>query len=307
MTGAGSGVGRACSFALVTAGWMVVLVGRHEPALWETAYRADRSAGRAVPMVADITDPAAVEGLFASVREQYGRLDLLFNNAAETMGWVPADVPDDNENQVLTSIATGSSLCAQAAFRLMKTQSPPGGRIINNGAPLLRADSTAVTAARHVIAGLTRSLSIDGPRYGIACGQIDIDIVAPVGQPESPQAPADRTVRLAPTVDLGRVAEAVVAMAGLPPNVNIPSVTVLPTAHLPTPQHDGGAAVATDATRDRSATDRAEPTAATRTAPASIAGSISVDPRTFGHEMPPQTRRTASDRPARSIIGAETP
>ncbi|MFF1904650.1 SDR family oxidoreductase [Kitasatospora sp. NPDC058218] len=235
VTGAGSNVGRACALALAADGWSVVLVGRRKEALEETARLAGPSlADRLVPLAADITDPAAVRGLFAEVALRFGRLDLLFNNAADTMPYIPTeDVAAEDWGRVLGSIATGSFLCAQAAYRMMKEQSPRGGRIINNGAPsahVPRPDSIAFTAAKHAVAGLTKSLSLDGRRYDIACGQIDIGNVTP-GDREQPAArQADGSLRVEPTMDVRHVAEAVVTMAALPLGVNIPSITVMPSA-----------------------------------------------------------------------------
>ncbi|MFJ2775632.1 SDR family oxidoreductase [Kitasatospora sp. NPDC087315] len=235
VTGAGSGVGRACALALAADGWSVVLAGRRKDALEETARLADPSlADRLVPVPTDITDPAAVRELFGEVALRFGRIDLLFNNAADTMAYIPTeDVAVEDWNRVLGSIATGSFLCAQAAYRMMKEQSPRGGRIINNGAPsahVPRPDSIAFTAAKHAVTGLTKSLSLDGRRHDIACGQIDIGNVTPVGREQPAARQPDGSLRVEPTMDVRHVAETVVAMAALPLGVNIPSVTVMPSA-----------------------------------------------------------------------------
>ncbi|MGH3573561.1 MAG: SDR family oxidoreductase [Pseudonocardiaceae bacterium] len=234
VTGAGSGVGRACVLALLDHGWSVVLVGRRKAALEETAQFAGRAADRAVPMAADITDADAVANLFAAVGKRFGRIDMLFNNAADTMGYVPTeDVAVADWNRVLNSIASGTFLCAQAAYRMMKDQSPRGGRIINNGAPsahIPRPDSIAFTAAKHAVTGLTRSLSLDGRRYDIACGQIDIGNVTPVGRAQPAVKQANGTFQVEPTMDVRHVADTVVAMASLPLDVNVQFVTVMPTA-----------------------------------------------------------------------------
>ncbi|MGV9269197.1 SDR family oxidoreductase [Kitasatospora sp. NPDC003701] len=235
VTGAGSNVGRACALALAADGWSVVLVGRRKDALEETARLAGPSlAHRLVPLPADITDPAAVRELFAQIALRFGRLDLLFNNAADTMPYIPTeDVAAEDWDRVLGSIATGSFLCAQAAYRMMKEQSPRGGRIINNGAPsahVPRPDSIAFTAAKHAVAGLTKSLSLDGRRYDIACGQIDIGNVTPADREQPAARQADGSLRVEPTMDVRHVAETVVTMAALPLGVNIPSVTVMPSA-----------------------------------------------------------------------------
>ncbi|MFF2042118.1 SDR family oxidoreductase [Kitasatospora sp. NPDC058170] len=235
VTGAGSNVGRACALALAADGWTVVLVGRRKEALEETARLGGRPlAERLVPVPADITDPVAVADLFAQVALRFGRLDLLLNNAADTMPYLPTeDVGIEDWNRVLGSIATGGFLCAQAAYRMMKEQSPRGGRIINNGAPsahVPRPDSIAFTAAKHAVAGLTKSLSLDGRRYDIACGQIDIGNVTPPDREQPAARQADGSLRVEPTMDVRHVAEMVVAMAALPLGVNIPSVTVMPSA-----------------------------------------------------------------------------
>ncbi|WP_329561799.1 SDR family oxidoreductase [Kitasatospora sp. NBC_01266] len=235
VTGAGSGIGRACASALAAAGWSVVLVGRRKDPLEETARLAGPlPAGRMVPVTTDITDPRAVRELFAEVSLRFGRLDLLFNNAADTIPATPTeDLAFDDWNRVLGSVATGSFLCAQAAYRMMKEQSPRGGRIINNGAPsahVPRPDSIAFTAAKHAVAGLTKSLSLDGRRYDISCGQIDIGNVTPADRDQPAARQADGSLRVEPTMDVRHVAEMVVTMAALPLGVNIPLVTVMPSA-----------------------------------------------------------------------------
>jgi NAD(P)-dependent dehydrogenase (short-subunit alcohol dehydrogenase family) len=234
ITGAGSGVGRACALALIDDGWSVVLVGRRETALKETAELAGDAAERAVPIATDITNADAVARLFTAVGERFGRVDMLFNNAANTMGYIPTeDVAVEDWSRVLNSIATGTFLCAQAAYRMMKDQSPRGGRIINNGAPsahVPRPDSIAFTAAKHAVTGLTRSLSLDGRQYDIACGQIDIGNVTPVGRAQPAVKQANGTFVVEPTMDVRHVADTVIAMANLPLTVNVQFVTVMPSA-----------------------------------------------------------------------------
>ncbi|MFD7598594.1 SDR family oxidoreductase [Kitasatospora sp. NPDC059812] len=235
VTGAGSGIGRACALGLLADGWTVVLVGRRKGPLDGTVALAD-SAGRdrAVPLSVDITDPAAVDGLFDSVVERFGRLDLLFNNAADVMPYTPTeDVAVEDWHRVMDSIATGTFLCSRAAFRVMKRQTPRGGRIINNGAPSAQAprpDSIAFTAAKHAVAGMTRSLSLDGRRHDISCGQIDIGNVTPPDGPQPAVLQADGSRRVEPTMDVRHVVDTVRAMADLPPGVNIQSVLVMPSA-----------------------------------------------------------------------------
>ncbi|MFJ3701410.1 MULTISPECIES: SDR family oxidoreductase [unclassified Streptomyces] len=235
VTGAGSGVGRACALGLLADGWTVVLTGRRRAPLEETSRLAPgQDRGRAVAVSADITDPAAVDALFSTVKERFGRLDLLFNNAADTMPYTPTEeVRIEDWNRVMASIATGTFLCSRAAFRMMKEQSPRGGRIINNGAPSAQAprpDSVAFTAAKHAVAGLTRSLSLDGRRHDISCGQIDIGNVTPEDRPQPAVRQADGSLRAEPTMDMRHVVDMVRAMAALPAGVNVQSVLVMPSS-----------------------------------------------------------------------------
>ncbi|MFG2908935.1 SDR family oxidoreductase [Kitasatospora sp. NPDC048286] len=235
VTGAGSGIGRASALGLLADGWTVVLVGRRIESLEKTAALAPADLrDRAVPVPADITDPAAVDALFGEVADRFGRLDLLFNNAADTMPYVPVEEVDVADwHRVMESIATGTFLCSQAAFRLMMRQEPRGGRIINNGAPSSQAprpDSIAFTAAKHAVAGMTRSLSLDGRRYDISCGQIDIGNVTPEDRPQPAVRQADGSLRVEPTMDVRHVVDMVRAMAALPLGVNIQSVLVMPSS-----------------------------------------------------------------------------
>jgi len=233
VTGAGSGIGRACALALLDVGWSVVLAGRGMGALVETAELAGEAAGRAVAVAADIGRPDDVNALFSVVRETFGRLDLLFNNAAQVMPYTPIeDVSYEDWTRVVQTNVTGTFLCSQAAVRLMKMQKPMGGRIINNAAPsahVPRPDSAAFTATKHAIAGLTRSLSLDGRKYDIACGQIDIGNVTPSGRTQPAVKQADGTFAVEPTMDVRHVAEMVVLMASLPLDANVQYVTVMPT------------------------------------------------------------------------------
>ena len=232
VTGAGRGIGRACAVALAQHDWTVVLVGRGRAPLEETAELAG-GAEHALPVEADIGRPDDVQALFATVRERYGRLDLLFNNVAGTMAYTPfSDVSYEDWTRVIHTTVTGTFLCSQQAFRMMKAQSPRGGRIINNGAPsahVPRPDSAAFTSAKHAVAGLTRSLSLDGRPYDIACGQIDIgNVTPPDGQPQPAVRQADRTVRVEPTMDVRHICDAVVLMAGMPLDANVQYITVMP-------------------------------------------------------------------------------
>ncbi|QIQ04451.1 SDR family oxidoreductase [Streptomyces liangshanensis] len=235
VTGAGSGIGRACALGLLADGWRVVLTGRREERLRESADLAgagDRE--RAVVLASDVTDARSVDALFSAVVERYGRLDLLFNNAADLMPYTPTeDVEVADWHRVMDSVATGTFLCSRAAFRVMKAQTPKGGRIINNGAPsaqMPRPDSIAFTAAKHAVAGLTRSLSLDGRRHDISCGQIDIGNVTPDDRPQPAVRQPDGSLRVEPTMDIRHVVDMVRAMAALPAGVNIQSVLVMPSA-----------------------------------------------------------------------------
>ncbi|WP_329613091.1 SDR family oxidoreductase [Streptomyces brevispora] len=235
VTGAGSGIGRACALGLLADGWRVVLTGRREERLRGSARLADASdRDRAVVLPADITDPPSVDALFSAVVERWGRLDLLFNNAADLMPYTATeDVDVADWHRVMDSIATGTFLCSRAAFRIMKAQSPRGGRIINNGAPsaqIPRPDSIAFTAAKHAVAGITRSLSLDGRRYDISCGQIDIGNVTPADRPQPAVRQPDGSLRVEPTMDIRHVVDMFKAMAALPVGVNIQSVLVMPSA-----------------------------------------------------------------------------
>lgn len=232
VTGAGRGIGRAVALALAADGWHVVASGRDEAALGEVV-----AAGAAESLVLDVTDPAAVDAAFAAIEQRHGRLDLLFNNAGVAARGVPLDVLDVDEwRHVVDVNLTGAFLCLRAAFRLMKAQDPQGGRIINNGsisAHVPRPNSAPYTATKHAITGLTRSASLDGRGFSIACGQIDIgnadtDLTAPMRSGEGvPQADGER--RVEPTMAVGDVAAAVVYMSGLPLSANVQFMTVMAT------------------------------------------------------------------------------
>jgi NAD(P)-dependent dehydrogenase (short-subunit alcohol dehydrogenase family) len=231
VTGAGSGIGRVVAAALLDAGYRVALVGRRADALAETA------AGREHALVqpTDVTDPASVAALFDAVTERWGRLDLLVNNAGRGSPSVPVDeVAVDDWLAVVDTNLTGSFLCARAAFALMRAQRPQGGRIINNGsisAHSPRPGSVAYTATKHAITGLTKSISLDGRPYSIACGQIDIgnadtEMTARMadGVPQ-----ADGSIRPEPRFDARHVADAVLLMAGLPLDTNVQFLTITAT------------------------------------------------------------------------------
>lgn len=231
VTGAGSGVGRAVAVALAGAGYEVVLAGRRQAALEETAQEA--GAGLAVPT--DVTDPAAVDALFARIQEAFGRLDLLFNNAGAFSPAVPLeDLTVEQWRAVVDVNLTGSFLCLQGAFRMMKRQDPRGGRIINNGsisAHAPRPNSAPYTSTKHAITGLTRAASLDGRAFDIAVGQIDIgnaatDMTARMSK-GVPQA--DGRVAPEPTMDAAHVASSVLHMASLPLEANVLFMTVMAT------------------------------------------------------------------------------
>ena len=235
ITGAGSGIGRASSVALAGAGFTVVLTGRTRAPLEETAElsRATRSEALVVP--ADVTDGESVDALFAVVRERLGRLDLLFNNAGLGAPPIPLeDLPIETWRAVIDTNLTGAFLMTQGAFRLMKSQAPRGGRIINNGsisAHVPRPLSAAYTASKHAITGLTRATSLDGRAHDIACGQIDIGNAATdmAGPMITGTLQADGSVATEPTLDLDHVARAIVYMASLPLDANVQFLTVMAT------------------------------------------------------------------------------
>lgn len=235
ITGAGSGIGRACSLALLKAGYAVTLAGRSADTLEATRAAAGELAERALCVTTDVRDPASVAALFAASQEAWGRLDLLFNNAGTGAPPLPLeDLSPAQWQATLDTNVTGAFLCTQQAFRIMREQSPMGGRIINNGsisAHVPRPNSAPYTASKHAITGLTRATSLDGRRYNIACGQIDIgnaatDMVAPM-QRGIPQANGD--IMVEPTMDVAHVAAAVVQMAELPLESNIQFMTIMAT------------------------------------------------------------------------------
>jgi NAD(P)-dependent dehydrogenase (short-subunit alcohol dehydrogenase family) len=233
VTGAGSGIGRAAALALIDAGFTTVVVGRRKDQLEKTASQAP--SGRAVPIPADVTDPRAVSELFDTVSREYGRVDVLFNNAG--VG-APAvlfeDLTYEQWNAVVAVNLTGVFLCAQAAFRRMKDQRPQGGRIINNGsisAHAPRPNSAPYTATKHAITGLTKSIALDGRKYDIACGQIDIGNAATemTARMADGVLQANGTSAVEPTMDVANVARTIALMASLPLDANVQFVTVMAT------------------------------------------------------------------------------
>lgn len=235
VTGAGSGIGKAVAVALLREGYGVALCGRR-PALLEQA-AAEGDPGRAASLVVptDITDAQSVDALFHKTREAFGRLDLLFNNAGINVPGVPIDeLSVEQWRSVVDVNLTGAFLCTRAAFALMKIQHPRGGRIINNGsisASTPRPNSAPYTATKHAITGLTKSTSLDGRNFDIACGQIDIGNAATEMTRRMtkgvPQANGD--VAVEPLVDLGHVTRAVLYMASLPLEANVQFMTVMAT------------------------------------------------------------------------------
>ena len=233
VTGAGSGIGRAAAVALAQAGFTVVLAGRRRDALEEAARAAENDA---VAIACDVRDPELVSALFGEIETRFGRLDLLFNNAGiGTLGVPLEDLALADWTAVVETNLTGAFLCTQHAFRLMKRQSPRGGRIINNGsisASVPRPNSAAYTATKHAITGLTRSTSLDGRAFDIACGQIDIgnaatDLTARFRTQGAVQP--DGSTRQEPTIDVDHVARAVVYMATLPLDANVQFMTLAAT------------------------------------------------------------------------------
>jgi NAD(P)-dependent dehydrogenase (short-subunit alcohol dehydrogenase family) len=235
VTGAGSGIGRAVALALAGEGYAVVLAGRRADALEQTVRDAHPHGARMLPVPTDVADPESVRALFARTKEEFGRIDLLFNNAGVGAPGVPLDeLSVEQWRAVVDTNLTGAFLCTQQAFRLMKTQTPKGGRIINNGsisAYVPRPQSAPYTATKHAITGLTRSTSLDGRQHDIACGQIDIgnaatDLAAKMAR-GVPQANGEIAVE--PLMDVSHVAQAVVYMAGLPLEANVQFMTVMAT------------------------------------------------------------------------------
>jgi NAD(P)-dependent dehydrogenase (short-subunit alcohol dehydrogenase family) len=235
VTGAGSGIGKACALALLQEGWHVVFVGRRADALQAAMAQAGAAASNAISLPCDVSDEAAVQAAFAQVQQRYGRLDLLFNNAG--MG-LPSTPPDEVSGAAWREVVgvnlNGAFYCLAAAFKLMRAQSPQGGRIINNGsisAYAPRLGSIAYTATKHAVSGLTRAAALDGRPFDIAVGQIDIGNAASemtarmaVGVPQ-----ADGSIKAEPRMDLSAVTSTFMAMANLPLSANVLFMTVMAT------------------------------------------------------------------------------
>ena len=235
VTGAGSGIGRAAALALLAEGYGVALAGRHSESLEETAEMAGEGAVHALAVVTDVADPESVAALFGTTKEAFGRLDLLFNNAGITGPAIPLEeLTFEQWTAVVDVNLTGAFLCTREAIKLMKDQQPRGGRIINNGsisADRPRPNSAPYTATKHAMTGLTKSTSLDGRKYDIACGQIDIGNVATEMTAVMARgvAQADGTVAAEPTFDIAEIGRAIVFMAGLPLDANVQFMTIMAT------------------------------------------------------------------------------
>lgn len=235
VTGAGTGIGKRTSLLLWESGYSVVLAGRRIEPLQQTVQEAGVPESRALVMSTDVSDPEAVSALFAAMMDKFGRLDLLFNNAGRGAPAVPLENLDyDQWRSVLDTCVTGTFLCTQHAVRIMKQQTPRGGRIINNGsisAHTPRPHSAPYTAAKHAITGLTKSTALDGRDFDINCGQIDIGNAATemTERMKKGVLQPNGTLAVEPTINADHVAQAVLYMANLPLNVNVPFITVMAT------------------------------------------------------------------------------
>jgi NAD(P)-dependent dehydrogenase (short-subunit alcohol dehydrogenase family) len=235
VTGAGTGIGKAVALAFLQEGYRVTLTGRRTEPLEQAVREAGTAAGQALIVPADVRDPASVRALFTQTREAFGRLDVLFNNAGVFAPGIPLeDLSYEQWQAVVDTNLTGAFLCTQEAFKIMKSQDPRGGRIINNGsisAHAPRPNSAPYTATKHAITGLTKSTALDGRKYDIACGQIDIgnaltEMVAVMTQ-GVPQA--NGSVAAEPVMDVQHVARAVLHMADLPLDTNVLFMTLMAT------------------------------------------------------------------------------
>lgn len=235
VTGAGTGIGKRTALALLQEGYSVALAGRRVEPLETTVTEAGPSGSRALVVPSDVSDPASVRALFAKTKETFGRLDVLFNNAGT--GAPPVlleDLTYEEWKSVVDINLTGAFLCTQEAFKIMKSQKPRGGRIINNGsisAHTPRPNSAPYTATKHAMTGLTKSTSLDGRKYDIACGQIDIGNAATelTARMKDGVPQANGAVEVEPTIDADHVARAVIYMASLPLDVNVQFMTVMAT------------------------------------------------------------------------------
>jgi NAD(P)-dependent dehydrogenase (short-subunit alcohol dehydrogenase family) len=238
VTGASSGIGRACALALAQAGWTVAMVGRRAQALEETIAAAGEHSVRCHAHTADLSNDVEVENLFQLIAQRYGRLDLLFNNAGISLPYaLPGDLKAADWQRIVNINLNGAFYCLSHAFKLMQTQTPQGGRIINNGsisAQTPRPGAIGYAATKHAISGLTKAASIDGRAFGIAVGQIDIGNVASNMTVQMTQGvpQADGSIKAEPCMEMAAVVETFMAMASLPLSANILFTTVMAT-HMP--------------------------------------------------------------------------
>jgi NAD(P)-dependent dehydrogenase (short-subunit alcohol dehydrogenase family) len=235
VTGAGSGIGKAVALALLQEQYAVVLAGRRKERLEATALEGKASGARTLVVPTDVGDPASVKALFAKTKETFGRLDVLFNNAGTGAPPVPLeDLTYEQWKTVVDANLTGVFLCTQEAFKIMKSQQPRGGRIINNGsisAHAPRPNSAPYTSTKHAVTGLTKATSLDGRKYDIACGQIDIGNAATdmTARMAKGVLQAHGAVEIEPTMDVNNVARSVVLMAAMPLDANVQFLTVMAT------------------------------------------------------------------------------
>ena len=235
VTGAGTGVGKSASLALADEGWTIVLAGRRKDPIEAVTNEIKSRGGNALAIVTDTSDTKSVKGLFEETERAFGRLDLLFNNAGTNAPGVSLeDLSFEQWTNVVNVNLTGVFLCTQEAFRLMKAQTPMGGRIINNGsisAHVPRPGSAPYTATKHAVTGLTRSTSLDGRKYNIACGQIDIgNALTEMAARMTKGVPqADGSIQVEPVMDVANVGKTVAHMASLPMEANVQFVTVMAT------------------------------------------------------------------------------
>ena len=235
VTGAGTGVGKSASLALADEGWTIVLAGRRKDPIEAVANEIKSRGGNALAIATDTSDTKSVKGLFEETKRAFGRLDLLFNNAGTNAPGVSLeDLSFEQWTNVVNVNLTGVFLCTQEAFRLMKAQTPMGGRIINNGsisAHVPRPGSAPYTATKHAVTGLTRSTSLDGRKYNIACGQIDIgNALTEMAARMTKGVPqADGSIQVEPVMDVANVGKTVAHMASLPMEANVQFVTVMAT------------------------------------------------------------------------------
>jgi NAD(P)-dependent dehydrogenase (short-subunit alcohol dehydrogenase family) len=234
ITGAGSGIGKACAVTFLKAGYAVALAGRRAEAL-EATIKAAGAGVTALAVPTDVAEPESVRNLFAQTKAKFGRVDVLFNNAGQNAPGIPLEeLSFEQWKSVIDANLTGAFLCTQEAFKVMKDQSPRGGRIINNGsisAHAPRPNSAPYTSSKHAITGLTKSTSLDGRKYDIACGQIDIgNALTEMAERMAKGVPqANGTVAVEPLMDVQHVANAVLHMAGLPLETNVQFITIMAT------------------------------------------------------------------------------